>query len=160
MIEGSRSEFSRLRERAGISIEKLAPHAGFSVSTLYRWERGDAPPRQAVVYMLEELVRKHHPEGHPHEVAFRFVDLFAGIGGLRRGFEPLGGRCVFTSEWDRYAQATYKANFDCDHEVKGDITKIEAREIPEHDVLLAGFPCQPFSIAGVSKKCSATICVI
>ncbi len=102
--------------------------------------------------MLEELVRKHHPAAHRSKAAFRFVDLFAGIGGLRRGFEPLGGRCVFTREWDRYAQATYKANFDCDHEVKGDITRIEACEIPEHDVLLAGFPCQPFSIAGVSKK--------
>lgn len=84
--------------------------------------------------------------------AFRFIDLFAGIGGMRRGFESLGGRCVFTSEWDRHAQATYKANFRCDHEVAGDIRRVDAEEIPEHDVLLAGFPCQPFSIAGVSKK--------
>ncbi len=151
MLHDSRSEFSRLRERAGLSIEELAPRVGFSVSTLYRWERGDASPRQAAVFMLQELVRNHHPvtEG---KAAFRFVDLFAGIGGLRRGFEPLGGQCVFTSEWDRYAQATYKANFACDHDVAGDITKIEADDIPEHDVLLAGFPCQPFSIAGVSKK--------
>jgi DNA (cytosine-5)-methyltransferase 1 len=85
--------------------------------------------------------------------SFDFIDLFAGIGGLRRGFESIGGRCVFTSEWDKYSQATYRANFPNDlHEIAGDITKIDAQDIPKHDVLLAGFPCQPFSIAGVSKK--------
>ncbi len=84
--------------------------------------------------------------------AFRFIDLFAGIGGMRRGFEPLGGKCVFTSEWNKHAQLTYEANYDCDHEIAGDITQIPADEIPPHDLLLAGFPCQPFSIAGVSKK--------
>ncbi len=84
--------------------------------------------------------------------SFRFIDLFAGIGGLRRGFEPIGGRCVFTSEWDRFARATYEANYDCDHEIAGDITEIDAKDIPAHDLVLAGFPCQPFSIAGVSKK--------
>lgn len=84
---------------------------------------------------------------------FTFIDLFAGIGGLRRGFESIGGRCVFTSEWDKYSQKTYRENFpDDDHEINGDITKIDAADIPAHDVLLAGFPCQPFSIAGVSKK--------
>lgn len=84
---------------------------------------------------------------------FTFIDLFAGIGGLRRGFESIGGRCVFTSEWDKYSQKTYAANFpNDDHEINGDITKVEVADIPAHDVLLAGFPCQPFSIAGVSKK--------
>ena len=84
---------------------------------------------------------------------FTFIDLFAGIGGLRRGFESIGGRCVFTSEWDKYSQKTYAANFpNDDHEINGDITKIEAADIPAHDLLLAGFPCLPFSIAGVSKK--------
>ncbi len=83
---------------------------------------------------------------------FTFIDLFAGIGGLRRGFDAMGGRCVFTSEWDKYARMTYEANYPCDHEITGDITQIEAFRIPGHDVLLAGFPCQPFSIAGVSKK--------
>ena len=87
------------------------------------------------------------------EAEFTFIDLFAGIGGLRRGFESIGGRCVFTSEWDKYSQQTYRANFpDDDHEINGDITKVEVTDIPPHDVLLAGFPCQPFSIAGVSKK--------
>ncbi len=76
----------------------------------------------------------------------RFVDLFAGIGGLRLPFDELGYSCVFSSEWDRYAQKTYEANFgDCPH---GDITKIDERDIPPHDLLLAGFPCQPFSIIG------------
>ena len=84
---------------------------------------------------------------------FSFIDLFAGIGGLRKGFESAGGRCVFTSEWDKYCLLTYKANHICDHEVtKDDITKLPEKSIPGHDVLLAGFPCQPFSIAGVSKK--------
>lgn len=84
---------------------------------------------------------------------FTFIDLFAGIGGLRRGFESIGGRCVFTSEWDKYSQLTYRANFpDDDHEINGDIRAVDAADIPAHDVLLAGFPCQPFSIAGVSKK--------
>ena len=84
---------------------------------------------------------------------FTFIDLFAGIGGMRLGFEAVGGKCVFTSEWDAYSNKTYRANFPGDeHEIAGDITKIGADEIPEHDVLVGGFPCQPFSIAGVSKK--------
>jgi DNA (cytosine-5)-methyltransferase 1 len=85
--------------------------------------------------------------------AFRFIDLFAGIGGLRRGFAAIKGECVFTSEWDRYAQITYKANFPRDrHPIAGDIRNVAEAEIPDFDVLLAGFPCQPFSLAGVSKK--------
>ncbi len=81
---------------------------------------------------------------------FKFIDLFAGIGGIRLAFQNLGGNCVFTSEWDTYAKKTYEANFG---EVPfGDITKISEKDIPDHDILLGGFPCQPFSIAGVSKK--------
>jgi DNA (cytosine-5)-methyltransferase 1 len=81
---------------------------------------------------------------------FKFIDLFAGIGGIRLAFQNLGGKCVFTSEWDAYSKRTYEANFG---EVPfGDITKIKETEIPDHDILLGGFPCQPFSIAGVSKK--------
>ena len=85
---------------------------------------------------------------------FRFIDLFAGIGGLRRGFDAIGGKCVFTSEWNTYSQLTYLSNYQdgSDHVMAGDITKIASEEIPPHDVLVAGFPCQPFSIAGVSKK--------
>lgn len=81
---------------------------------------------------------------------FKFIDLFAGIGGIRMAFQNLGGKCVFTSEWNTYSKKTYEANFG---EVPfGDITKIHESKIPDHDILLAGFPCQPFSIAGVSKK--------
>ena len=81
---------------------------------------------------------------------FTFIDLFAGIGGFRLAFQELGGKCVFTSEWNHFAQKTYEANFG---EVPfGDITKVNEKEIPDHDILIAGFPCQPFSIAGVSKK--------
>lgn len=81
---------------------------------------------------------------------FKFIDLFAGIGGIRLAYQNLGGKCVFTSEWNNFAKKTYEANFG---EVPfGDITKISETFIPDHDVLLAGFPCQPFSIAGVSKK--------
>ena len=82
---------------------------------------------------------------------FTFVDIFAGIGGMRLGFEAAGGSCVFTCEWDKHCQQTYRANFG-DEEIAGDIREVPARGIPPHDVLLAGFPCQPFSIAGVSKK--------
>lgn len=81
---------------------------------------------------------------------FTFIDLFAGIGGFRIAFQAAGGKCVFTSEWDKFAKQTYEANFG---EVPyGDIRKIDKATIPDHDVLCAGFPCQPFSLAGVSKK--------
>lgn len=81
---------------------------------------------------------------------FKFIDLFAGIGGIRLAYQNLGGKCVFSSEWDNFAKRTYEANFG--EMPFGDITKISEKLIPDHDVLLAGFPCQPFSIAGVSKK--------
>jgi len=86
----------------------------------------------------------------PKTPKFSFIDLFAGIGGIRLAYQNNGGKCVFTSEWDSFAKKTYEANFG---EVPfGDITEISEKEVPDHDVLLAGFPCQPFSIAGVSKK--------
>jgi DNA (cytosine-5)-methyltransferase 1 len=84
---------------------------------------------------------------------FTFIDLFAGIGGIRKGFEHIGGKCVFTSEWDKYARKTYAANFGEDEaSIAGDIWAVPMDAIPEHDVLVGGFPCQPFSLAGVSKK--------
>lgn len=86
----------------------------------------------------------------PSTSTFTFIDLFAGIGGFRLALEGLGGECVFTSEWDKHAQATYRAWYG--DEPEGDITKIDPDDIPTHDVLAAGFPCQPFSLAGVSKK--------
>lgn len=91
---------------------------------------------------------------------FNFIDLFAGIGGIRIAFEKNGGNCVFSSEYDKFSQITYEAYFGkkpifneiCDVEPPGDITKIDPKLIPDHDILTAGFPCQPFSLAGVSKK--------
>lgn len=88
--------------------------------------------------------------GHVGEGAFTFIDLFAGIGGFHLAMEAVGGHCVFASEWDRFAQETYWHNFGL--MPFGDIRKIRAKDIPDHDVLCAGFPCQPFSLAGVSKK--------
>lgn len=81
---------------------------------------------------------------------FTFIDLFAGIGGMRLAYESVGGHCVYSNEWEKYCQQTYVANFG--EQPEGDITKVDASSIPDHDILLAGFPCQPFSIAGVSKK--------
>jgi DNA (cytosine-5)-methyltransferase 1 len=83
---------------------------------------------------------------------FQFIDLFAGIGGTRIAFEEAGGECVFSSEWDKHCQNTYEANYG--EKPYGDINKIDEKDIPDHDILVAGFPCQPFSIAGISKKLS------
>jgi DNA (cytosine-5)-methyltransferase 1 len=82
----------------------------------------------------------------PRDQKFSFIDLFAGIGGMRTAATNLGGNCVFASEWDRYAQIAYQENYG--HAPVGDIREVLASEVPEHDVLLAGFPCQAFSIAG------------
>lgn len=81
---------------------------------------------------------------------FKFIDLFAGIGGMRIAYQNVGGTCVYSSEWNKFSQQTYEENFG--DRPDGDITKVEAEMIPDHDILVAGFPCQPFSIAGVSKK--------
>ena len=89
-----------------------------------------------------------NPESTGQE-RFTFIDLFAGIGGMRLAFESAGGRCVFSSEWDRFCQKTYLANFG--QQPEGDITKVDAASIPDHDILVAGFPCQPFSLAGKKK---------
>lgn len=144
------NEFTVLREQAGLTIAEAARCLGYTERQIYRFESGTNQPRQGVIELLKAM-KLDSPSSRTGK--FRFIDLFAGIGGVRRGFEAIGGECVFTSEWDRYSQKTYRANFpEDDHEISGDITKIDAAEIPEHDVLLAGFPCQPFSIAGVSKK--------
>lgn len=85
-----------------------------------------------------------------YTMPFRFIDLFAGIGGTRLAFERAGGTCVFSSEIDRFARKTYFENFG---EIpSGDITKLKENEIPDHQILVAGVPCSPFSIAGVSKR--------
>lgn len=118
--------------------------------TIRRWEKGEVCPPSLIIPALREALS--WKGGGSGEQDFTFIDLFAGIGGIRLGFEEAGGKCVFTSEWSPWSAKTYIENFWEDHKVEGDITQIEAKDIPDHDVLLAGFPCQPFSIAGVSKK--------
>lgn len=100
----------------------------------------------AIAQQINRLKR----EDYINNAKFTFIDLFAGIGGMRLAFDNVGGCCVYSNEWNKYCQQTYYANFK--EHPEGDITKVDARMIPEHDVLVAGFPCQPFSIAGVSKK--------
>lgn len=103
--------------------------------------------REAVAYYVSDLKKKQKNE-KPKK--FKFIDLFAGIGGMRLAFDRAGGQCVYSNEWNKYSQQTYFANFG--DQPEGDITQVNASDIPDHDILVAGFPCQPFSIAGVSKK--------
>lgn len=105
--------------------------------------------REAVAYYITDKRKRKKTE---EKAPFTFIDLFAGIGGMRLAYEQAGGRCVYSNEWNKYSQQTYYANFG--EQPEGDITRVEAKNIPDHDILVAGFPCQPFSIAGVSKKVS------
>lgn len=137
--------------------------------TVNRWVKGKSTPR--LTYNEYKHLESLLPKPPTYKPSFTFIDLFAGIGGIRKGFEAIGGECVFTSEWNTHAVRTYKANHYCDpkrHKFNQDIRTVTLsdkpeisdedayrhidREIPDHDVLLAGFPCQPFSLAGVSKK--------
>jgi len=132
---------------------ELAKILDVNESTFRRWEIKEEVPsyrvetvRQRILPLISASANDDHK--------FTFIDLFAGIGGIRTGFQKYGGRCVFTSEWNTYAQKTYLENFPQHegHLLVGDITQVDAEDVPDHDILLAGFPCQPFSIAGVSKK--------
>lgn len=138
------------RKELGLTQKELADALGLGKSgdrTIRRWENGESQPSQleyrAIMNFANEVPFKNIPE---EEAKFTFIDLFAGIGGIRLPFSECGGRCVFTSEWDKFAQKTYRINYG--DEPKGDITKITNNEIPSFDILLAGFPCQPFSQAG------------
>jgi DNA (cytosine-5)-methyltransferase 1 len=145
------TRFTRLSQQAGLSFDEAIALIKVSRSTGYRYQAGTGEPSGAAITLLEEAAaaRIANVPGW-----FRFVDLFAGIGGLRKGFESIGGRCIFTSEWDLNSQKTYANNFPDNHPISGDIREFSADPslVPEHDLLLAGFPCQPFSLAGVSKK--------
>lgn len=160
------ASYSSIKERLNINVDKHL-NDGFANLTHY-WQNHKNGVSQyykpfATEYLQEEILSivedpeqlyiplnfdvPFPPKKNPK---FKFIDLFAGIGGIRLAYQNLGGKCVFTSEWNNFSKKTYEANFG---EVPfGDITKINEKDIPEHDVLLAGFPCQPFSIAGVSKK--------
>ena len=99
---------------------------------------------------IRQLLIRAKEEPSSKGEGYRFIDLFAGIGGMRIAYERAGAHCVYSNEWNKYSQQTYYANFGVQPD--GDITKVDAASIPDHDILVAGFPCQPFSIAGVSKK--------
>lgn len=146
--------FETLRHARALYTQKqLAAILEINESTFRRWEvKEDIPSYRVDAIRQRILPLITAPANDEH--AFTFIDLFAGIGGIRHGFEQQGGRCVFTSEWNTFAQKTYLANYPHQpgHQLVGDITQVDAADVPDHDVLLAGFPCQPFSIAGVSKK--------
>lgn len=149
-MESARYLLASLRGR--YNQRELADALGVNVRTMRRWELGESdPPPYLESAIRQRLLPLHTDDDSTGE--FTFIDLFAGIGGTRKGFEAHGGKCVFTSEWDRWAQKTYLANFpESTHALAGDIKAVDEQDIPDHDVLVAGFPCQPFSIAGVSKK--------
>jgi DNA (cytosine-5)-methyltransferase 1 len=147
------AEISRLMEAVSPSMEEVARQLGCDLSTLYRWKNGRSKPRAATVRFLRSLAG-NGSRPIPRPARFTFIDLFSGIGGMRMGIEAAGGRCIFSCEWDRYARKTYLENFrdGPDHPFPEDIWDVRPEDIPSHDLLVAGFPCQPFSIAGVSKK--------
>lgn len=146
--------FALWLRQSGITAETAQEELGYSWKQVRRYASEEAPVPKLVMDRVRTLAEERLAARPPAK--FRFIDLFAGIGGLRLGFEAIGGRCVFTSEWDRWSNKTYNANFldGDDHVMAGDIRPFGDNPalIPEHDVLLAGFPCQPFSLAGVSKK--------
>lgn len=146
------TEFAYIREMTGYSVKEVAGLLGKSERTIYRWENGESLPDENLIRELKTIYNIRSGRQPDNDHNFRFIDLFAGIGGLRKAFESIGGKCVFTSEWDLACRKTYQANYECDHPVNGDIRDVDLDNMPQYDLLVAGFPCQPFSIAGVSKK--------
>ena len=145
------SSFALLQEaRTRYTQRELAQKIGKTAKTIQRWEKGETPCPPMLEAALRDLLGQTEHGNKPYR--FKFIDLFAGIGGIRMGFEAHGGECVFTSEWNDFSKKTYLENYGNGHPFVGDIVPFPAESIPNHDVLLAGFPCQPFSIAGVSKK--------
>jgi len=138
--------------RKCLTQKEIADSLGVDTRTVKRWEAKECSPPPYATTALQRLLPFRKDEKKRRKTDFTFIDLFAGIGGIRLGFEAAGGRCIYTNEWNKYAAQTYLRNFGNDHPVEGDITEVDPESIPDHDVLLAGFPCQPFSIAGVSKK--------
>jgi len=138
--------------RSRYTQREIAEHVGKDTKTVRRWEKGETPCPAMLEPALRDLLQTPATRAEKDEHCFQFIDLFAGIGGIRLGFEAHGGECVFTSEWNDFSKKTYIENFGDHHPFIGDIVPFPAEEIPDHDMLLGGFPCQPFSIAGVSKK--------
>ncbi|HEY2497437.1 MAG TPA: DNA (cytosine-5-)-methyltransferase [Candidatus Angelobacter sp.] len=142
-----------LAARQHYTQKELARRLSVASKTVARWEHQENPCPVFLSAAIRELLLKFQSAPLSREEAkFTFIDLFAGIGGIRKGFESWKGQCVFTSEWNPWAKQTYQENFPGIEKFVGDIVPYPAEDIPKHDLLLAGFPCQPFSIAGVSKK--------
>jgi DNA (cytosine-5)-methyltransferase 1 len=142
------------KARTRYTQQEIANIMGVNVRTVRRWEANDsAPPKYLADVLVRRILFTSLGDGNDNLNRFTFIDLFAGIGGIRMGFEKQGGTCIYTSEWNPASQKTYLENFPEkeNHQFVGDITQVDENEIPDHDILLAGFPCQPFSIAGVSK---------
>ena len=139
------------RIKLGMTQKELADSIGLGKGgdrTLRRWESGEIIPNiRDVTYIMNLSEEPRYPNPPADQSRFTMIDLFAGIGGIRLAFQKFGGHAVFSSEWDKFAQKTYLANFG--ETPKGDIKQIDANDIPDHDILLAGFPCQPFSQAGL-----------
>lgn len=135
---------------------QLARLLDVSRSTVFRWRQGTATPRQIHLDQLEKLSNPSRKKKNSRtKKRFTFIDLFAGIGGMRLGLKAVGGHCVYSCERDRFARETYLRNFpeSAGHSFDHDINEVDPKHgIPHHDLLVAGFPCQPFSVAGVSKK--------
>lgn len=151
------SEIKEKRLKLGLTQKDLADALGLGVHgdrKIRRWENGETEPSKSEYDKLMGFALYTPYANHPEKKSFSFIDLFAGIGGIRIPFQELGGMCVFSSEWDSFAQKTYRINFG--ETPSGDITKIPEQDIPDFDILLAGFPCQPFSQAGLKKGFSDT----
>jgi len=164
-----KKKYSKIREKLNIVVDKKTTDEMANLTHYFHNHKNGVsqyykPQAEAYLSKLHEkldIVEEPSFQGYlpidwdipfptPKNPKFKFIDLFAGIGGIRMAYQNNGGKCVFSSEWDSFAKKTYEANYG---EVPfGDITKISEKEIPDHDLLLGGFPCQPFSIAGVSKK--------
>ena len=146
-----REDIKNKRQKLGLTQKDFADALGMGKNgdrTIRRWENGESTP-SALEYKSIMEFAETVPFTVVDSPSFNFIDLFAGIGGIRIPFQELGGKCVFTSEWDKFAQKTYRINFG--EQPAGDITQIKEEDIPKFDVLLGGFPCQPFSQAGLKK---------
>lgn len=140
------------RENLGITVKEFSDALGLGKGgekLVRAWEAGTETPSDKIYSKIIHFANERPYAESKGNMEFKFIDLFAGIGGIRIPFQELGGKCVFSSEWDKFAQKTYKVNFG--EMPQGDITQIESNSIPDFDVLLGGFPCQPFSSAGLKK---------
>lgn len=146
-------EILEIRKKLGITRKEFSDALQFTCEQekkLKDWEEGklDIPEEiysKILMFPTEPLLKNKPKE----ECKFTMIDLFAGIGGIRQGFQRQGGYTVYSSEWDKFAQTTYRINFG--ETPDGDITQVDENDIPQHDILLGGFPCQPFSQAGLKK---------